>query len=75
MVYITSKFVGKKRVFKNDQEQHFSHRKRTKKGFSVKKHRFISSDIKRIGIAKIIVGFKLKVFKFQSKRKNSKSTQ
>ena len=71
-IYITSKFVGKKRIFKNDQEQQFSHRKWTKRRFSFKKHRFISSDIKRIGIAKIIVGFKLMIFKFQSKRKNQK---
>ncbi|MFO7794743.1 MAG: hypothetical protein R6W84_01225, partial [Promethearchaeia archaeon] len=62
-------------IFKNDQEQQFSHQKWTKGRFSFKKHCSISSDIKRIGIAKIIVGFELKIFQIQSKRKNKKYTQ
>ncbi len=42
---------------------------------SFQKYHSIASDVKRIDIATIIVGFKLMIFKFQSKRKNQKYTQ
>jgi len=39
---------------------------------SGKKYQSIPSDIKRFGIARIIVGLKLEIFNFQLKRKNQK---
>ena len=43
-----------------------------KSDFHSKSINSIASDIKRIDIATIFVGFKLMIFKFQSKRKNQK---
>ncbi len=64
-----------KRSYKSDQKHQFSNRKWTKWGFSFEKYHTRSSDIKRIDIAKIIVGFKLMILKFQSKIKNQKYPQ